>query len=224
MANAITIQLEAARKEFRNLTAQIQELERLRDIAAAKVEAFELSARYIDGMQVMQGTRKGGEARAPRARTPSSDWVRMFQTLYDLYDGAPFGYDEIMEVAAMLEISVQRPSLRTKMMNYSNDSYVERVGNGEFRITDAGIAYFNLNVKTNKGSEFSEPSSNVGAVAERSNAPDSKSGGPSSPQNSTGPVGSNPTGSAPVSTAQEGSFRRELLSTTRPHFPSRETG
>jgi hypothetical protein len=77
--------------------------------------------------------------------------------------------------------------------------------------------------ESEKGPEKSEPSSDVGAVAERSNAPDSKSGGPSSSKNTMGPVGSNPTGSAPVFTAQERSFRRDLLSTTQLHFSSRET-
>lgn len=221
MVNAITQQLETARAELGRVTDQISSLERTRDILVARIEAFEISARYIDGMQGQSKARRTSEVK--RQRTPSSDWTRIFSELRRLYDN--FGYAEVVEVAQMLGVPVKRASLRTKMMNYVNDGHVERIGDGQFAITSRGVEYFNLDAQTNEGPDESEPSSNVGAVAERFIAPDSKSGEPSSSKNDQGSVGSNPTGSAPYSTAHESSLRRDLLmSTAQPPFPSRETG
>lgn len=201
--NAIAKQLEAARAELEQITSQIADLERRRDIAAAKVEAFELSARYIEGMRLSQNGKKTASPRTGRTRTPSSDWLQIFQSVHALYDH-DFGYDEIMEVGAMLEnIDVKRPSLRTKMMNYVNEGYVERTGNGRFRITDTGAEYFKLNTQMNEAPDETRASSNIGDVAERSNASDSKSDEPYPAKDVQGSVGSNPTVSAPNPTRQD---------------------
>jgi len=137
--NAILEQLEAARSEYKSLELQIIEFERKRDIAKAKVEAFELSAKYIADM------RQGSEIqkKTTRNRMPSSDWVKIFSELYSRYKSG-FGYDEIIGVASSIGISLKRPSLRSKMMNLTQEGYVTRISNGNFQVTDTGAKYFNL--------------------------------------------------------------------------------
>lgn len=201
MANAIEHQLEASRAELRSVEAEISELVRRRDILAAKVEAFEIAARYIGGLNAPQTAlvKKTAE-RAPRTPKPSSTWETIFREMMTLYP-SEFGYDEIMEVGAMLGEALKRDSLRTKMMNYVNDGLVERVGNGKFTFTQKGAVFFGLGTEMRKGPDYSEPLSNAGSVAERSNAPDSKSGG--AEPSKLAPVGSNPTTSAPFNRVRD---------------------
>ncbi len=163
MKNTILEQLEIAKTELHNLTAQIHDLERQRDIAEAKVEAFELSATYMKNIQATKGAsrRKGGK----RARMPSSDWKRIFQVIFDEYTSG-FGYDQILRVAQNLEIDVKRASLRTKIMNYVNSGYVMRVTDGIFILTDDGENYFDL-LTNEKGPEESGPNSILGASLAR---------------------------------------------------------
>lgn len=138
--NAIQHQLRAAQQELDTLNAQIHDLERRRDIAAGRVEAFELAAKYIAEMSGAESIRH----KAPKGRaTPSSDWRRIFRELFDRYH-AGFGYDEIIGVAGVLGIEVVRSSLRTKMMNLTNSGNIERVGSGRFKITDKGAEYFGM--------------------------------------------------------------------------------
>jgi regulator of replication initiation timing len=146
--NAITQQLESAsselsllNKHIAELSEQIGELQRKRDIVLAKVEAFELSAKYMADMQ--SSTEK--PKKKSRKRMPSSDWVKIFDELYKRYaDG--FNYDQVIGVASTLDLDMplKRPSLRTKMMNLATSGYVERLNDGEFKITDEGVEYFNL--------------------------------------------------------------------------------
>lgn len=137
--NAITEQLGAARNELKLIEAQVAAWQRKADIMGAKVEAFEISAKYLAEMQAA----KPSEKRVQRKRMPSSDWVRIFRELYDRYN-AGFGYDQIIGVAANLDIELKRASLRSKMMNLAEAGHIERLKDGEFRITEQGAEHFGL--------------------------------------------------------------------------------
>jgi hypothetical protein len=52
-----------------------------------------------------------------------------------------------------LGVVYKRPSLRTKMMNYVNENAMKRVGNGKFRISDRGMAIFQIDASPNENGE-----------------------------------------------------------------------
>jgi len=151
--NAIIQQLQAARSDLDGLNAQIADLERRRDIAKAKVEAFELSSKYMADMQPSAEKPK----KKSRNRMPSSDWVKIFGELHERYSDG-FGYDQIMGVGATLGIDLKRPSLRTKMMNLADAGHVDRIDNGEFKITEKGARYFGLVKKASELPSIPVPS------------------------------------------------------------------
>jgi hypothetical protein len=92
-------------------------------------------------------------------------------------------------------------------------------------ITRRGNVWF-MAAEKEKGPEAvaSEPSPTVaGDVAERSIAPDSRSGEGYPAKDAKPSEGSNPSVSAPF-TAQESTFRQDLLSTSQLQFPDRDPG
>lgn len=137
--NAITRQIDAARAELRSIEEQLELLLRRRDIARAKLEAFEVSAKYIAEMASQQRT--VSKKPQQRSRLPSSEWLKILGELYSRYNSG-FGYDDIMGVASTLGVEVKRASLRTKMMSLANDGYVDRVSDGEFVISAKGVEHF----------------------------------------------------------------------------------
>ncbi|WP_269388242.1 hypothetical protein [Hoeflea alexandrii] len=153
--NPILEQLSIAKRELSDLDQQINDLLQKRAAARARVDAFELSAKYIQDMQP-QGKTAARSSASPRQRMPSDDWRRIFGELCTRYQSG-FGYDEVMGVAASLGIGdLKKPSLRTKMMNLANSGYAERLDEGRFRITQEGMKYFGLlKPETNEASEQS---------------------------------------------------------------------
>jgi hypothetical protein len=138
--NPIASQLDSARAEVDGLRHQLVRLSRQLEIALARQEAFEIAAKAFDDAAPKV---KDGKIVVRRNRLPSADWQAVFQTVYrDYPDG--FGYDEIYDAALGLGIDAKKPSLRTKLMNYANDQYVERIDNGRFAITRKGMAYFKI--------------------------------------------------------------------------------
>lgn len=150
--NPILEQLSTAKAELASLDEQINDLLQKRAAARARVEAFELSAKYIQDMQPQ--SKSNSRATGSRQRMPSDDWKRIFGELCDRY-GHGFGYEDVMGVAVSLGINdLKKPSLRTKMMNLANNDYAERIGDGRFRITQKGKEYFGLlKPGTNEASE-----------------------------------------------------------------------
>ena len=142
MSNPILDKLQDAKRDLEVLDERINTLLQQRAAAKARIEAFELSAKYIQDMQ--PAAKSGVKLSNSRQRMPSDDWKRIFGALCERYAHG-FGYDDVLGVAAGLGISdLKKPSLRTKMMNLSNNGHAERVDDGRFRITDAGKKYFGL--------------------------------------------------------------------------------
>lgn len=151
--NPIAVQLESARVEVEDLRLEINRLTRQFEVAKARLEAFEIASRAFES--VAPKTKPGARVVKQRNRLPSSEWQAVFQALCrDHADG--FGYDDIFTVTELLDMKVQRPSLRTKMMNYVNDGYAERIGDGRFAITRKGIAHFKIQAAVERQNENGE--------------------------------------------------------------------
>ncbi len=148
--NPILEQLEAAKRELAVIDRQIADLNTRRAAAEARVEAFTLSAKYLQDMQAP--SKNAAKSDRPRLRMPSDDWKKIFGAICERYRNG-FGYDDVVNVAGSMDIDIKKPSLRTKMMNLANNGYVERMDEGRFRVTPAGIGYFGLDPsKTNEAS------------------------------------------------------------------------
>jgi len=155
----------------------IADAERERNEARIEVAAFEKAARAV-GLQgefslPIEKTAQSLEpkrVRATKVTSPQNAWVGVFQVLHKRHSDG-FGYDEIASAADELGVSYKRASLRTKMMNYVNDNAMERVGSGKFRISDQGMAIFQIDVSPNENGE-AEASPDADGVAAPSESQD----------------------------------------------------
>lgn len=72
-----------------------------------------------------------------------------------------FSYDDLMVAADLENVSISRAAARTKMMSYVNEGLVERVNDGQFRLTPTGAdaAGVQLGKKEGSGAAAPEPTS-----------------------------------------------------------------
>ena len=137
--NPILHHLEAAKARLAALSNEIAALTRERDIAKAQMDAYVIASEAFEGMKPSGSV----EPKKRRNRLPSADWMKVFRLLVVRYpDG--FGYDEIVTAAEASGVEARRSSLRTKMMNYANEGYFDRVDNGQFSVTIKGRNYFKI--------------------------------------------------------------------------------
>lgn len=151
--NPIALQIEMARREVEESRAQIERFTRLHEIARARLEAFEMASKAFEGALSKGAARAQKPGAGSKSRAPSSDWVKTFQFLHLMWGDGPFGYDAIYDSATGSGVAVQRASLRTKMMNYANDGFFDRVGDGQFSFTSKGKKHFEIGVEAPKETE-----------------------------------------------------------------------
>lgn len=174
MTHPILVLLAEASARVERAERKIADAERERNDARIEVAAYERAAQAIglqgefplpvdNAAQALEPKR----VRAPKVASPQNAWARVFQLLHKRHtDG--FGYDEIASAADELGIAYKRPSLRTKMMNYVNDNAMERVGSGKFRVSDQGMAIFEIDASPNENGE-AEASPDADGAATSSN-------------------------------------------------------
>ena len=105
-------------------------------------------------------------------------------------------FTDVDAVTAVMRLegrSVRPAEARRILDGYAGHGFVT-VNDGRYEVTDLAIQKFGLHEMKTPAKAGAQ--SNAGTVAERSIAPDSKSGG-EGPEKFA-PVGSNPTGSAPI--------------------------
>ncbi len=147
MENPIRTQLDLARCEVVRLEEQIASLQRQREVAMARVEAFAFSLETLENQAPHSKDRKNRQ----RVRLPSTEWGAIFKQIASVSPNG-FDYADIMQAATSLSVDVKRPSLRTKMMTYANDGLVHRVENGKFRFTPKGYSAFEIMAPSQVGS------------------------------------------------------------------------
>lgn len=153
MENPIRTQLDLARSEVARLEDQIASLQRQREVAMARVEAFAFALETVENQSLQSKDEKPRQ----RVRVPPAEWIAIFNQIASVSPNG-FDYDDIMQAATSLSVDVKRPSLRTKMMTYANDGLVQRVENGKFRFTPKGYSAFEIMVPSQLGSHNeSEP-------------------------------------------------------------------
>lgn len=139
--NPIIAELENARANVASLREQITRLTRHFEIAKARLEAFETASSAFEA--AAPKARSGARQQKSRNRLPNADWQAVFQSLHRDHPNG-FGYDEIFMATELLGMDAKRPSLRTKMANYVNEGYAQRIDDGKFTITRKGLAHFKV--------------------------------------------------------------------------------
>jgi hypothetical protein len=143
--------LDAAQGQLVALDREIVGLQRHRELVAAQIDAYQKARDAVNASitPIVVATKSQGDAPASapvvrrRAARHSGGWERVMQNLSARYhDG--FGYDEIINGAEAVGVPANRASLRTKMMNYTNDGVFERIDIGRFKLTAKGAAKFHI--------------------------------------------------------------------------------
>lgn len=188
---------QTLQQEIDNLRADISEWRRKIELAEAELRGLERAAKYLpaqtstDVEKPKRSPRRGG-------RQPGAISNRWKAVLGELVGGV-FDDKHVADVVFELENRRIKPTeVRRIFEGYIEHGYVEKTGDDLYRVTDVAIEKFDL--EKEEGPDESGPQSDVGSVAERSIAPDSKSGG-AAPEKPA-PVGSNPTTSAPFNLAK----------------------
>lgn len=151
MTNPIHALLADAKIKLERVERKIAEAEHDRDMLRAQVDAYATAAKAVDASLPQEGVARPQPTLATqvvamaegKGKPAKEEWNHVFARLYHEHANG-FGYDEIVSVANRLGVPYKRASLRTKMMNYVNESVLERVGSGRFRITDDGVNFFNV--------------------------------------------------------------------------------
>lgn len=204
--------------EIRVRKEEIATLERRIELLRAQVDAFELALQYVAPpapsvttnaeMHSRQHIKKDGSYRGGRQQGAISNrWKTNLGDLLRL--GRPVTVEDIAAVVAANEKDRQpiRPAEARRLFGgYADLGYVIENTDGSYSITEEAIEKFGLRTSEMETPPEGGASEEVGDVAERSIAPDSKSGGASG--SSLSPVGSNPTISAHTAS--------KLLLTTAP--------
>lgn len=134
--NPLNRLLTKERRSLDEIEAKLSRLRHEREVIKAKIEAFEIA---LEATAELKPPRK----KAKRNRPPSEDWQRLARLAAQRHPRS-FGYDELGRIAGEIGLSIQKASLRTKMMNYVNEGYVDRISDGRFSLTDKGRKYFRL--------------------------------------------------------------------------------
>ncbi len=151
MTNPIHALLADAKMKLERVERKIAEAEHDRDMLRAQVDAYATAAKAVDASLPQDGLAMAKPTLAAqvvsmaegKVKPAKEEWNHVFARLYHEHANG-FGYEEIASVADRLGVPYKRASLRTKMMNYVNESVLERVGSGRFRITDNGANFFNV--------------------------------------------------------------------------------
>lgn len=202
MANAqdsIRRLLEESTKRKRQCLDRLEREKRQLELIEAEISSYNKVLAAIGAvpaeMAAVSVEKKRGAHTTSRKRGLIQKWRAIFRTAYETCT-PPYSYDDLSLAAELAGHKVAAPALRTQMMNSVNSGLFERVDAGKFNITEAGKHAIGI---TNNEAPTKAGASNVGSVAERSIAPDSKSGGPANFPGEPGPEGSNPSTSAQTS-------------------------
>jgi hypothetical protein len=110
------------------------------EVIKAEIKAFEKSLALLTGQPTAEviSADKKPQAIEHRQRGLREKWKRVFREIAQKYpDGA--SYSQIMPIVEIDGSKMTGAALRTQMMLYSQQGIVERVENGVFKVTDAGL-------------------------------------------------------------------------------------
>jgi hypothetical protein len=141
--NPLVAHINQTRIDIAALQSEIAQLQNELGKKEAMLSAFEISAKLFDGASSKFAKNSSLPEKKTRNRLPNLEWQRVFDDLYSKCNNN-FGYEDILNSAAELNIEVNRDSLRTKLMNYKNKGAVGNIEAGRFEITNEGLSYFNI--------------------------------------------------------------------------------
>lgn len=148
--------LAKSRAHLADIDRRLAQLTHDRDIAAARVEAFELAAGEAGPTYKSQGTSTSG-SRLPLAHTPApahksagrgaiprapqGAWKKVFGAM--LTKGLEqFNYDDVVKAALEQGIDAHKPSARVRVSKFKDGGYLEPVRDGVFKVTPKGEGFF----------------------------------------------------------------------------------
>jgi hypothetical protein len=188
-------------QEIASRRKKIAEWRRNIELAEAELRGFEQARKFIapssngSNVSAERDRLSGTEDQAERRRSGrqpgaiSSRWKTVLANLH----GTTFSPDDVIDTVYRLEGRRMKPTeVRRMFEGYAEHGFVEILEGDQYLVTDHAFQKLALAQMKNPAEAGSLDD---GSVAERSIAPDSKSGG-AAPEKKA-PVGSNPTTSAP---------------------------
>lgn len=82
-------------------------------------------------------------ARLPRYRKARPRWQSIMQMVHYL-DKPSFNYSDLANAIYVHNFKIAGSSMRVQMHKYVKQGYVERLGEGEFKLTSSGLVHFDV--------------------------------------------------------------------------------
>lgn len=126
----------------KKIAAKSAELEKLR----LKAERIEGEIRGLgEALKVLQGD-EVDESRTSGTRL-SEDWRAVLNGLAYRHGDGQWSLDDVAEIARDVDFEVQRQTIRSQASIYAGNGWIERVSQGQYRITPKGKEDLNLSFK-----------------------------------------------------------------------------
>jgi len=71
-------------------------------------------------------------------------WQDVFYMLSNTHHPNTFFFEDVLNAAEKVGLSIQRESLRVKLSRYSKKGFLKKVGRKEYLISQRGQVFFNL--------------------------------------------------------------------------------
>lgn len=124
---------DAIEERLRTKQGLLAKLDRERETLLIEIKT------YLDALGLVRGqtSQTDPSPKKSRQRGLSSHWKAILA--YLAADSTkPFGYDDVFIAASLAEVDITRGAARTKMMSFVDDGLIERVSDGQFRVTPKG--------------------------------------------------------------------------------------
>jgi len=129
-----TMDRKFIKNKIEDLRSEIQRLDRQRENVKGQLSAYEEIFQKDEKAQ--NGSARGRPAVVERqGRGLSSEW-KMVLRLLSYHDR--FDYGSVARTAKTAGLDVELQTIRGRISKYVNDGYVERIREGEFKITKKG--------------------------------------------------------------------------------------
>lgn len=86
----------------------------------------------------------------PRLRGANSEWQEVFYLLYRQHHPKAFDQQHVSEAAEKLGLFLTNESVRVKLSRYVKDGVLEKPKMKSYKLTNKGVAYFNIQKSTLK--------------------------------------------------------------------------
>ena len=147
MSDALTIKIAECRSELDDVDARLAMLTVERVRIETKLGAFEEALRIVQAEGKPQSKRSTSSSPEGIGRKLRPEWIDVLSHFGKVHP-APFNIDDIEEYVRGAGYPYTRGNIRSQMAQYHSRTFVERVGDGVFRLTERGFLAVGLDAST----------------------------------------------------------------------------